>query len=458
MSSDAESGGTSTGLTWVQQSGLSAAISKATLTVTASNQSRLYGEANPTFSETITGFANGETASVVTGTGAGSSAAGNIAGVGISTITASNTGLSASNYDFSNLVAGTLTINKAHLTVTADPKSRLYGEANPTLTTTVSGFVNSEVLGTSGVTGAGSATTTAVPTTNVGTAAITAASGTLAASNYDFATMTAGTLTIDKAHLTVTADDKTRIVGQANPVLTGTLSGFVNSENIASAEVGGSAGLSTNAGTMTPFGKAAIVATRGTLLAGNYDFTIFTDGSLTINALFVPPSPLAPPMSLPVAAPSPSASPAAENPGVSVPPSTSLPNAPGGTVSSSGSGSGSGTTGTAGSTGSGGVSVSMVREPSVQQGGIITVSVPKAMATTGSGFSFPLPTQIAEVASDTNIQVTTISGQTLPAWLKYDPEAKTFTASAVPDGAFPMQVVVTIGGNRSTIQISARAE
>ena len=120
-------------------------------------------------------------------------------------------------------------------------------------------------------------------------------------------------------------------------------------------------------------------------------------------------------------------------------------------MSSSGSGGGSGPTG---STGSGGISVSMVREPSVQQGGIITVSVPKEMATTGSGFSFPLPTQIAEAASGTNIRVTTISGQALPAWLKYDLEGKTFTASAVPDGAFPMQVVVTVGGNRSTILIS----
>ncbi len=100
----------------------------------------------------------------------------------------------------------------------------------------------------------------------------------------------------------------------------------------------------------------------------------------------------------------------------------------------------------------------MVREPSEQQGGIITVSVPKEMATVGSGFSFPLPTQIAESASNTTIQVTTISGQELPVWLKFDPETKTFTASAVPDGAFPMQVVVTIGGNRSTIVISERAE
>ncbi|MCK9285776.1 MAG: filamentous hemagglutinin N-terminal domain-containing protein, partial [Rhodocyclaceae bacterium] len=41
-------------------------------------------------------------------------------------------------------VDGTLTINKAHLTVTADNQTRLYGQANPTFSETISGFVNGE--------------------------------------------------------------------------------------------------------------------------------------------------------------------------------------------------------------------------------------------------------------------------------------------------------------------------
>jgi len=63
-------------------------------------------------------------------------------------------------------------------------------------------------------------------TTNAGTAPIAAAAGTLAATNYDF-TATNGTLTINKAHLTVTADDKTRLYGAANPTLTSAVTGFV---------------------------------------------------------------------------------------------------------------------------------------------------------------------------------------------------------------------------------------
>ncbi len=95
----------------------------------------------------------------------------------------------------------------------------------------------------------------------------------------------------------------------------------------------------------------------------------------------------------------------------------------------------------------------------MQQTGIITVSVPKEMATAGSGFSFPLPAQVTEAASaNTPVQVTTTSGDPLPSWLSFNPETKAFVASAVPDGAFPMQVVVIVGGTRTTIVISERQE
>jgi hypothetical protein len=100
-----------------------------------------------------------------------------------------------------------------------------------------------------------------------------------------------------------------------------------------------------------------------------------------------------------------------------------------------------------------------VKEPSVQQTGIISVSVPKEMATAGSGFSFPLPAQVSDQSpANATIEVTTAAGQALPGWLKFEPETKSFVASAVPDGAFPMQVVVIIGGTRTTVVISERNE
>jgi Putative Ig domain len=102
----------------------------------------------------------------------------------------------------------------------------------------------------------------------------------------------------------------------------------------------------------------------------------------------------------------------------------------------------------------------MIRQPSSQSSGIISVSVPKDMATAGSGFSFPLPSQIANTAVGSNavISVTTITGQPIPAWLTFDSQTKTFFASSVPDGAFPLQVVVTIDGSSTTIVISERAQ
>ncbi|HEY5314842.1 MAG TPA: MBG domain-containing protein, partial [Pirellulales bacterium] len=99
------------------------------------------------------------------------------------------------------------TISKAHLTVTANPASRLYGAADPTFTATISGFANGETLASSGVSGAASLTSNDTATSPVGgTYTITAALGSLVANNYDFTTFVTAALTVDQAHLTVTAN------------------------------------------------------------------------------------------------------------------------------------------------------------------------------------------------------------------------------------------------------------
>jgi hypothetical protein len=103
-----------------------------------------------------------------------------------------------------------------------------------------------------------------------------------------------------------------------------------------------------------------------------------------------------------------------------------------------------------------GISISLVREPSAQTTGVVTVSLPKETATAGSGFSFPLPVQVATSANKTTVQVTTASGGKLPSWLRFNPATKTFVASAVPSGAFPMQVTITIGGQKTSLVISER--
>lgn len=262
-------------------------INKIPLTVTAADASRFYGQANPVFNTAVSGFINGESASTAAGfAGAGSATttAGPGTNVGTVPITAGAGSLSATNYSFTNLVDGVLSINKAQLMVTAADATRLYGQANPVFSTTVSGFVNGETAGTAaGFTGTGSATSTATATTNAGTALITAGVGNLVATNYDFTTLRNGTLTINKAHLTVSADDKNRLYGQANPVLTSTVSGFVNGETAGTAAGFAGAGNATSTATVTTnAGTALITAGAGNLSASNYDFTA-RNGTLTIN-------------------------------------------------------------------------------------------------------------------------------------------------------------------------------
>ncbi|MBS0631903.1 MAG: hypothetical protein JSS11_08320 [Verrucomicrobia bacterium] len=259
-------------------------VTKAPLTVTAEDKSRVYGGANPTFTATLTGFVNGETlgTSGVTGTAWCTTTATASTGVGTAPITAAAGSLASSNYSFSSLVNGTLTITKAVLTVTADNKSRVYGAANPAFTATLTGFVNGETLGTSGVTGSAQLVTTATATTSVGTATITAAIGTLAASNYSFGPFVNGTLTITKAALTVTADNKSRVYGAANPAFTATLTGFVNGETLATSGVTGAAQPTTTATATTGVGTATITAAVGTLTSSNYSFGPLVNGTLTI--------------------------------------------------------------------------------------------------------------------------------------------------------------------------------
>src|SRR5207245_11446911 len=81
------------------------------------------------------------------------------------TVTASQAG--DSNYLAAADVPQSFSVNKALLTVTADNKSREYGDANPVFTASYGGFKNGETLATSGVTGSPSLTTAATATSLV---------------------------------------------------------------------------------------------------------------------------------------------------------------------------------------------------------------------------------------------------------------------------------------------------
>lgn len=223
-------------------------VNKVMLTVTATSTSRTYGAANPTFALTYSGFVNSETAASLTPQPTGATTATATSGVGSYTITAGGGG--SSNYNFT-YVNGTLTINKAALTVTANNQSKTYGDSNPALTISYSGFMNGETAAT-GLTTTPSISTAVVTTTAAGSYPITVSGG--SANNYTLG-YTNGTLTINKASLTVTANNQSRPYGSGNPALTYYFSGFVlgESSSVLSVQpsISTSATTSSNAGGYT---------------------------------------------------------------------------------------------------------------------------------------------------------------------------------------------------------------
>ena len=96
----------------------------------------------------------------------------------------------------------------------------------------------------------------------------------------DYTTATATvTLTVNKANLTVTANNASRVYGAVNPAFTPAYSGFVNGDT--SAVLTGSPTLTTTATAASPAGSYTITAAAGTLSAANYSF-VFANGTLSI--------------------------------------------------------------------------------------------------------------------------------------------------------------------------------
>jgi gliding motility-associated-like protein len=246
-------------------------VSKASLTVTANNKSKIYGASEPVLDYTVTGVLyNGDANTVVTGVVLNTSTGGT-AIVGTHTITASG-GISA-NYNITHM-NGTLTVNKAPLTVTANDKSKIYGEDDPVLD-----YINSGILYYSDtysvISGVTLTTETGVSAT-FGTHTITVTGGT--ADNYDI-THVNGTLTVSKAAaLIVTANDKSKIYGEADPELDYTSSGILYYSDTYSVITG--VNLNTATGSSATSGTHVIAITGST--ADNYDVTN-VNGTLTVS-------------------------------------------------------------------------------------------------------------------------------------------------------------------------------
>ena len=168
-----------------------------------------------------------------------------------------------------------INVLKAVLTITANDKSKTYGGVNPPLTYTPSGFVNGDTAATA-FSGSPALSTAATQSSNVGAYQIAAALGTLTSANYGF-NFVPGTLTINKAALTVTADNASKLLGAPNPPFTATYSGFVLGQG--PSVLGGTLTFTTPATAASPVGSYLV--TPGGLTSPNYNIT-FVNGTLSI--------------------------------------------------------------------------------------------------------------------------------------------------------------------------------
>ncbi len=244
-------------------------ITKALLNVIADAKTKVYGDADPSLTYQVSGLKNGDTAGAVLNGGSLSRVAGE--NVGVYGINQGGLGLVSANYDLS-YQGNNLTITKALLNVIADAKTKVYGDADPSLTYQVSGLKNGDTAGA--VLNGGSLSRVAGE--NVGVYGINQGDLALNSGNYDLSYQ-GNNLTITKALLNVIADAKTKVYGDADPALTYQVSGLKNGDTAGAVLNGGS--LSRVAGENV--GVYGINQGGLGLVSANYDLS-YQGNNLTI--------------------------------------------------------------------------------------------------------------------------------------------------------------------------------
>src|SRR6185503_12161650 len=193
------------------------------------------------------------------------------------------TGLTISGPDAGNYVANssafsTADITRRNLTIAATAASKLY-DGN---TTAVVSLTDNRIPGDALVITFGAANFADANAGNGKTITVTdlSVSG-AAAGNYSANTIATALANLTAVTLTVRADDKTRVYGEANPALTASYSGFVNGDT--ASVLSGAPGLNTAADVTSSVAGSpyVIIASAGTLSAANYAFA-FVNGALTI--------------------------------------------------------------------------------------------------------------------------------------------------------------------------------
>ncbi|MEO6547742.1 MAG: MBG domain-containing protein [Ferruginibacter sp.] len=269
-------------------------VNTANLTITANNVNKTYGAlltGGSSASFTSIGLVSTNTLTSVTiayGTGAAATApVSTYNGSVAASAAVGGSGFLASNYNIT-YVTGNIIVGAANLTITAAAQSKLYGAVFSFVGTefTTNGLVNGETVGSVTLGSTGSPATAGVGAYPITLSAATG--GTFTTANYAI-TYTNGTLTVNKADLTITADDRSKTFGTALTGITGstafTSSGLQNGNTLTTLTIGYGTGSSTAAavGTYANTVTASAVLGANGYLASNYNI-VYVTGNIIVSA------------------------------------------------------------------------------------------------------------------------------------------------------------------------------
>lgn len=192
-------------------------ISPVQLKAKVNDARRYYGDSNPDFTISYSGFVNGEDENTFLTQPSVYTTADISSSPGTYPITP--LGGESKNYTFV-YENGTLTIDKAQLTIKADDATREYGGNNPSFTYTLEGLKNGETQPT--WTDYPYLYSDAIPRSTIGTYDININGAT--SPNYEV-TKVKGTLSVTKAPLTVQVKNVSRLYGENNPTFSHSVTG-----------------------------------------------------------------------------------------------------------------------------------------------------------------------------------------------------------------------------------------
>jgi hypothetical protein len=259
-------------------------VNPAALIITANGTNKAYGQ-KVTFSGTEfvpTGLLNSDMATNITLTSLGAAPTASVLGSPYSIIPSAALGNGLGNYTIA-YVNGTLTINAAPLTITANNQSKNYGQAVTFAGTefTATGLLNGDSASSVTLTSGGAAPTSGVAGSPYAIIPSSALGSGLA--NYAISYVN-GVMTVNPALLQITANNTNKTYGQAL-IFAGTeftSAGLQNSETVGSVTLT-SAGSTTNASVEgSPYSIIPSAATNGTFAPANYILS-YASGILTVN-------------------------------------------------------------------------------------------------------------------------------------------------------------------------------